>query len=181
MQMIILWDVLRSCKCYLPLVLGIYVTIYLIIAGEILDRDVPAEEEFGQGQDPAYNWYEYADTVEQGDQEAEDGATDDAFDITDGMEVVRYNVGTEEDYQDIHEDAFNVVVNEINADDTWSYTDEVEPQTQEDEEYVTLDTLEGVAEEANVPVFPPVVRVARMGGELVLLCSTAAVLNTSTR
>ena len=155
--------------------MGIYVTIYLIIAGEILDRDVPAEEEFGQ--DPAYNWYEYADTVQQGDQETEDGSNDDGgvFDNADGMEVVRYNVGTEEDYQDIHEDGVNVVVNEINADDTWSYTDEEELHTHE--ESVTLDTQENVAEEANVPV----VIVARVGGELVLLCSTAAVLNTSTR
>ena len=159
--------------------MGIYVTIYLIIAGEILDRDVSAEEEFSQGQDPDYSWYEYADTVEQQDQETVDGASDDAFDITDGMEVVRYNVGTEEDYQDIHEDAFNVVVNGINADDTWSYTDEEELHTHE--EYVTLDTQEAVAEGANVPVSPPVVRVARVGGELVLLCSTAAELNTSTR
>ena len=119
--------------------------------------------------------------MEQKDQETEDVTSDDgdAFDITDGMEVVRYNVGTEEDYRDIHEDAANVVVKEINVDDTWSYTDEEELQTHE--EYVPLDSLEGVAEGANVPVSPPVVSVARVGGELVLLCSTAAVLNTSTR
>ena len=160
--------------------MGIYVTIFLIIAGEILDRGVPAEEEFAQ--DPAYNWYEYVDTVEQGDQETEDVTSDDgdAFDNTDEMEVVRYNVGTEDDYQDTHEDAVNVVVNEINADDTWrSYTDEEELHTQEED--VTLDTLEGVAEGASVPVSPPVVSVARVGGELVLVCTTAAVINTSTR
>ena len=157
--------------------------IFLIIAGEILDRDVPAEEEFGQN--PAYNWYEYADMVQQEDQETEDVASDDgdAFDNTDGMErmeVVRYNIGTEDDYQDTHEDAVNVVVvNEINADDSWSYTDEEELHTQEED--VTLDTLEGVAEGASVPVSPPVVSVARVGGELVLVCSTAAVINTSTR
>ena len=154
--------------------------IFLIIAGEILDRGVPAEEEFGQN--PAYNWYEYVDTVQQEDQETQDVTSDDgdAFDNTDGMEVVRYNVGTEEDYQDTHEDAVNVVVvNEINADDSWSYTDEEELHTQEED--VTLDTLEDVAEGASVPVSPPVVSVARVGGELVLLCSTAAVINTSTR
>ena len=170
---------MRSCKCYLPLILGIYVTIFLIIAGEILDRGVPAEKEFGK--DPAYNWYEYVDMVQQEDQETEDDASDDgdAFDNTDEMEVVRYNVGTEEDYQNIHEDAVNVVVNEINADDSWSYTDEEELHTQEED--VTLDTLEGVAEGASVPVSPPVVSVARVGGELVLVCTTAAVINTSTR
>ena len=162
--------------------MGIYVTIFLIIAGEILDRGVPAEEEFAQ--DPAYNWYEYVDMVQQEDQETEDDASDDgdAFDNTDEMEVVRYNVGTEEDYQNIHEDAVNVVVNEINADDSWSYTDEEELQTQED--YVTLSSLlESVAEGASVRLSPPVpvVSVARVGGELVLVCSTAAVINTSTR
>ena len=156
--------------------------IFLIIAGEILDRGVPAEEEFGQN--PAYNWYEYVDTVQQDDQETEDVTSDDgdAFDNTDEMEVVRYNVGTEEDYQNIHEDAVNVVVNEINADDSWSYTDEEELQTQED--YVTLSSLlESVAEGASVRLSPPVpvVSVARVGGELVLVCSTAAVINTSTR
>ena len=152
----------------------------MIIAGEILDRDVPAEEEFGQN--PAYNWYEYIDMVQQEDQETEDVTSDDgdAFDNTDGREVLRYNVGTEEDYQDTHEDAVNVVVNEINADDTWrSYTDEEELHTQEED--VTLDTLEDVAEGASVPVSPPVVSVARVGGELVLVCTTAAVINTSTR
>ena len=173
---------MRSCKCYLPLILGIYVTIFLIIAGEILDRGVPAEKEFGK--DPAYNWYEYVDMVQQEDQETEDVTSDDgdAFDNTDEMEVVRYNVGTEEDYQNIHEDAVNVVVNEINADDSWSYTDEEELQTQED--YVTLSSLlESVAEGASVRLSPPVpvVSVARVGGELLLVCSTAAVINTSTR
>ena len=160
--------------------MGIYVTIFLIIAGEILDRGVPAEEEFAQ--DPAYNWYEYVDMVQQEDQETEDVTSDDgdAFDNTDGREVLRYNVGTEEDYQDTHEDAVNaVVVNEINADDSWSYTDEEELQAQEED--VTLSSLESVAEGASVPVSPPVVSVARVGGELVLVCTTAAVINTSTR